>query len=199
MTQFSGEIEPRFSRFPDQQLAQAVSELIIRLSDFKVISEGVEPEDFPPEPAYLSIMQIAYLETAQDETRVRRQLVALDQDSNALKAFSEAYEARMRPVQEIMPEILTPEKPSTNELLEIAPTLSAKVGLRTIANFVLFRSQQNPSRFYKGLIIPKNTIEKAPLEFRNFYISLMGQIGGKESLKKHSKHLTQRIQEMLNL
>jgi hypothetical protein len=182
MAEFSTDIHPKFAGIPDIQLAQAASELVFRLGDFKVVGKPSALE-FPPEPAELDAMQLAYIEEGTSGARVRRQFLAFGDRKRTSQDFPRAYARDMKIVDQDVPR-RTELTPADKELLAIAPGLSRQAGLRTVASFALFRSARNEKRVYSGLLVPGITVEQGPLAFRHMYVSLMGEVGGKEKLKE---------------
>ncbi|MDO8266098.1 MAG: hypothetical protein Q7T41_04120 [Candidatus Saccharibacteria bacterium] len=190
MAEFSTDIHPQYSGIPDTQFAQAASEFALRASDFAIVMGNRTSSDFPPEPSYPSVLQLAYTEEAPDgSSRVRRQFVGFDTGSAHLKTFAGEYAKKLKPFEDILTDAEEQVDPNKQEFLKIAPNLSRNAGLRTVAGFVLFRSARNSKQFYSGLLVPKITTERTPLEFRNILVSLMGQVGGKNELAEHFREL----------
>ena len=181
MTEFADNVIPSLEHIPDRQAASALSEAYTRLKDFQAVGLDASDADFPSEPSELSSIQLAYMETQDNAPRVRRQFVTLDQDPHSLRTFLQCYESEMKPFRDVIPD---PEHgiPGLTELSDIAPAYSRRVGMRTVANFAVFRSIQNPDRYFSSIMVPRVTVENAPLDMRHMFLGLIGRLGSRTAL-----------------
>lgn len=184
MPEFSTEVTKPFLNIADKQLACAASEILLKIADFSEASAADVSKDFPPEPSYLKAMQLAYIEQQSQGLVVRSRFLSLSDNPTVLQTFADSYGAALEPYQISLQGPNGEKVNDDNEFSAVAPNLSLREGLRTVAAFALFESASQINTFYSGLLIPKRTIRHAPLEFREIFVSIISRIGGKENLQQ---------------
>lgn len=177
----SGNIVAPFHTISDVPTAEAFSEVVLRLGDMGSIGRPTEtPSDaFPPVPAYLRAMALTYIADENAEgSLVRRQCLLLPDEPqrvhNFATRFMDAYEGEVTPLQEM----------SGNGIANIASiamrdvgqemiTLARSDGLRTLAAFTLF-STEDDSQTFTAMLVPKRIRSELPLVTRNQLMPFLG-------------------------
>lgn len=189
----------------DAETQAAFFEFRDRPQDFMVHAafETGLGDQFPPEPAQLTAMTIAY---RNDENIIRKRFAMLGETGVGFDwraegdVFKAAFRQQIGPMRAVKEQLETLEGGmDLGKLILGAVEKSREAGLRTIAGFVLFAAEANPNKRYAGLYIPRKTFTDIPLEFRELLLSTLSHAKqeGTDLQTDGSPELAELIQDVL--
>ncbi len=167
-------VDPVFANIGDHNTALAMSEFFAVPEKFKVRSADLDPAhsaEFPPEPAYLTGLQIAHLTALEVDAPIAQKLWFNPQASSAFRAgeeFTEGYDEMVGAIHRSLPgePAVAVQGRGADPYLRMVLEKTCAAGIRTVAAFALFQSVDD-RRFYTGLAIPLKVFDETPLAFRH--------------------------------